>query len=182
MNKKLWNIVLLLAVDLAMLILISSFIGANALHLGSSGERVAAVQNQLAEKDFFDGETDGLFSLKTRTALKNFQKNQGIEASGKTDYETLCALGINSRTGNCFTSEAMLLARCIELGDGITHYEMLSEGLKILETARGVNTLASYALEKYPDIANMTDEPPCDAFSAAVQAMKIFSEQSDSLF
>ena len=39
MNKKPWHIVMLLAVDLAILILVSSLIGANAMHLGESGER-----------------------------------------------------------------------------------------------------------------------------------------------
>ena len=182
MNKKLWHIVMLLAIDLSMLILISSFISANALHLGASGERVLTVQEQLAEKGFFKGEADGLFCPKTRKSLKKFQKSNGIEASGKTDYETLSALRISSRTGESFTSDTMLLARCIEKGGFMSHHEMLSEGLKILEYTRSIKTLADYALENYPDIVSKADEPPYDAYSAALQAKRIFSEQTDSLF
>ena len=182
-SKKLWHLVMLLAFDLALLILISSLICTRsyAMHLGSDGERVLQVQRHLASAGFYDGEADGIFSLKTRSALKKFQNNCGIGANGETDYETLKALGISSRTAECFTAEAELLARCIQLSGCVTYHEMLEKGLEILESTGGIGTLGSYAVSAFPDIYGKTDEPMCQAYSAAVQAMRIFSEQTHSL-
>lgn len=181
--KKLWHLVMLLAFDLVMLILISSLVctRSRAMHLGSDGERVAQVQRHLAQNGFYEGEADGIFSLETRSAVKKFQKNCGIEASGETDYETLEALGISARTAVCFTAEAELLARCIQLNGCLSYHEMLKKGVEILESTGSIGTLGSYAASTFPDIFSQTDEPMCQAYSAAVQAMRIFSQQTHGL-
>lgn len=183
-SKKLWHLVMLLAFDLALLILISSLICTRsyAMHLGSEGERVSQVQQHLAQCGFYEGEANGIFSLETRSALKKFQKNCGMKANGETDYETLEALGISSRTAVCFTAEAELLARCIQLSGCLSYHEMLEKGVEILESTGGIGTLGNYAASTFPDIFSEVDEPMCQAYSAAVQAMGIFSQQTHSLF
>ena len=183
-TKKLWYLTLLLALDFALLILISSAVSekCQAVHLGSCGEKVIHIQTRLAELGFFVGECDGLFSPATRTAVRDFQQSACIEASGDADFKTVEALGINSRTGECFTAEAELLARCIALSECISYPEMVEKGIEILKNASGIGTLASYAVSTYPDLLQKTNEPMCEAYSAAVQAMRIFLKQPDSFF
>lgn len=173
---------MLLAVDLAMLILISSFNEAHALHLGCKGERVLKIQEQLYKTGHFGGEPNGFFCFGTRSALKEFQKSKGITPSGEADFETLAALDINSRTSLCFESRTELLARCIQKSGCIGYPEMLGKGLEILEAVRGTTTLGSYAAKNYPDLFFDTNEPSEISYSAAVQAIRIFSQQSDGLF
>ena len=180
MHKKAWQLVMLLAVDFALLVLISS-VSSRALHLGQSGERVLAVQEQLAQAGFFNGNKSGMLDLGTRKAIKNFQKANALEASGKTDYTTLKTMGISSRTAECFTPEIEILAQCIQASGCRTYPEMLAKGIEILKTAKGISTLCSYACDNLPDI-DFSREPICKAYSAALQALGIFSEQTDSLF
>jgi len=180
MHKKAWQLVMLLAVDFALLVLITS-VNAQALHLGQSGERVLAVQEQLAKSGFFRGDKSGRLDFATRKAIKNFQKTNGLESSGKTDYATLEAMGISSRTAECFTPEIEILARCIQSSGCRTYPEMLEKGVEILEAAKGITTLCGYAYDNLPEI-DFSSEPICEAYSAAVQALGVFSEQTDSLF
>ena len=180
MQKKAWQLVMLLAVDFALLILISS-VTAQALHLGQRGERVLAVQEQLAESGFFSGNKNGILDFGTRKAIKKFQKANGLEASGKTDFATLDAMGISSRTAECFTPEAEILARCIQASGCRNFPEMLAKGIEILESTKGISTLCGYAYDNLPEI-DFSREPICDAYSAAVQSIGIFSEQTDSFF
>lgn len=180
-SKKLWLLVMLLALDFALLVLISSA-NAQAVHLGCNGERVLAVQKKLEKAGFLKNTADGSFSLETRSALKKFQKANNIEASGETDYQTLDALKISSRTALCFTAEAELLARCIQQSGCHGYHEMLEKGCEILRQTNGISTIAYYAANNFSDNIVSTDEPSCQAYSAAVQAIGIFSQQTDSLF
>lgn len=173
---------MLLAVDLAMLILISSFNNAHAFYLGSKGERVMKLQERLCETGHFSGEPNGFFCFGTRSALKEFQKSEGMEPSGKTDFNTLYALGINSHTALCYEARTELLARCIQLSGCIGYPEKLGKGLEILNAVGGADTLGRYAAQNFPDLFSKTNEPSDTSYSAAVQAIRIFSQQTDGLF
>lgn len=173
---------MLLAVDLAMLILISSVNSAYAVYLGCRGEKVLKLQEKLCETGYFNGVPNGFFCFGTRSALKEFQESAGMEPSGKTDYNTLCALKISSRTAVCFESRTELLARCIQSSECINYPEMLSKGVEILNAVRGADTLGSYAVRNFPNLFEKTNEPSDMSYSAASQAIRIFSQQTDSLF
>ncbi len=172
-SKKLWQLVMLLAIDLALLALISTLCmsRAQATRLGSSGERVAAIQQMLAEKGFFSGAAGGEFCPKTRSAVKDFQESVGISSSGNADFETLRELGISSRTALCFTAEAELLARCIAASGCSGYAEMLRKGQEILGKAKAARTLGSYVCEFYPHILS-AGEPSSAAYAAALQALR----------
>lgn len=174
MNKKIWHLLMLLAFDFALLVLISSA-NSQALHLSHSGEKVLAVQRQLSKTGYFSGRVNGEFGLDTRSAIKTFQKENGIHATGETDYETLSAMGINSRTSLCFSLEAELLARCIQKSECLTYPEMLENAIEILNETKGINTLAEYAADNFPSM-NYSQEPSCEAYSAAVQALGILPQ------
>lgn len=173
---------MLLAVDLAMLIFISSLNDASAFYLGSRGERVIKIQERLCEWGYFSGEPNGFFCFGTRSALRKFQKSQGINPSGRTDFGTLSALDISSRTALCFESRTDLLARCIQKSGCTSCSRMLVKGLEILEAVGGADTLGSYAAQNFPDLYSETNEPSEASYSAAVQAFRIFSQQSDGFF
>jgi len=56
-------------------------------------EKIRAVQEALKEAGF-KLKVDGLMGKKTRVALKKFQKDNGLEVTGKPDEATLAKLGI----------------------------------------------------------------------------------------
>lgn len=175
MNKKLWHIVMLLAVNLSLLILISSVsqVGAYALCLGCSGERVAAVQTALSEKGLYKGKISGSYDFATRKAVKIFQRQNGIHPSGEADFETVCALGLDSRSGECFSARTELLARFLSVNAGPDYPDMLAAGEELLKNA-GCLPLSRYIFNMYPDFCNdVSDiEPTSQAYAAALQILE----------
>lgn len=59
----------------------------------SEGE-VKAIQQALNEKGFHAGNVDGIWGPETRTALRNFQEQENMQASGQLDRQTLSALDV----------------------------------------------------------------------------------------
>jgi peptidoglycan hydrolase-like protein with peptidoglycan-binding domain len=59
-----------------------------------SAEMVRQVQQQLNDKGHDAGPVDGIFGKRTRKALKDFQKAEGMQPTGKLDAETMAALGV----------------------------------------------------------------------------------------
>jgi peptidoglycan hydrolase-like protein with peptidoglycan-binding domain len=59
-----------------------------------SSDEVRQVQQHLKEKGGDVGAIDGVMGPKTRSALKSFQQQQGLTASGEIDSSTLTALGV----------------------------------------------------------------------------------------
>lgn len=174
-NRKMWYLVMLVAINLFLLILIGTAASpaAQALCLGCNGEKVAAVQRRLKEKGIYSGEINGSYDLATRKAVKAFQKESGLENSGEADYKTVTALGVNLK-GECFSLRAELLARYLENHGGVTYYEMLETGRKLLSEA-GCMTLGQYIFsidgDFYEDVCG--DEPSSEAYAAALQVIRL---------
>ena len=59
-----------------------------------SSDEVRQVQQHLKDKGVDVGAVDGVMGPKTRSALKSFQQQQGLTASGDIDSSTLTALGV----------------------------------------------------------------------------------------
>lgn len=174
-NKKTWHMVMLVAVNLFLLILIatSSSPTAQALCLGCSGEKVAAVQRRLKESGLYSGEINGRYDFATRRAVKSFQSQNGLESSGETNHKTVAALGVDL-SGECFSLRTELLARYLSKHGGVSYYEMLAAGEKLLKEA-GCTPLGKYILsldaEFFDDIAD--SEPSSAEYSAALQAIRL---------
>ena len=77
---------------------------------GSSGESVAALQQQLKELGFYDGDCAGKFGKATATAVKNYQKSKGLPQTGEADVATLRALAADIRARE-LAAEASAQAR-----------------------------------------------------------------------
>jgi peptidoglycan hydrolase-like protein with peptidoglycan-binding domain len=82
--------------------------GSRAGGMAATDEKVKAAQQALKDKGHDPGNVDGKLGPKTQSALRDFQKAQGIEASGHLDAKTTQALGMDggktSGSGSSSTS------------------------------------------------------------------------------
>lgn len=62
------------------------------LQKGDRGNDVADLQRRLNSLGYSAGEPDGVFGTRTQTAVKQFQKDNGINATGNVSFVTLKAL------------------------------------------------------------------------------------------
>lgn len=71
-------------------------------------EKVKAAQQALKDKGHDPGDVDGKMGPKTQAALRDFQKAQGMQATGRLDMKTMQSLGMDggktSSTGSSATS------------------------------------------------------------------------------
>lgn len=61
-----------------------------------SKDKVKAIQEALKSKGFDPGEPDGVVGPKTGQALREFQKSQNLQVTGRIDDKTASALGVES--------------------------------------------------------------------------------------
>ena len=85
--------------------------------LGSRGDEVRRIQNKLKSLGFFNGTVDGVYGVKTQSAVKRFQKSVGITADGIAGNKTLLYLGLGGSTtasaGGFSSNDVYLLAKVI---------------------------------------------------------------------
>ena len=85
--------------------------------LGSQGEEVRQIQKKLKSLGFFNGTVDGIYGVKTRSAIRKFQTSVGIKADGIAGPKTLLYLGLGSgssgSSGGFSSSDIYLLAKVI---------------------------------------------------------------------
>lgn len=97
-NKK--NILLILFFIICLLILGIFSHRNNAVEAlskyGSRGDEVKSIQEKLKRWGYYDGSVDGIYGTKTVTAVKQFQKKNGLTVDGIAGTKTLAAMGINS--------------------------------------------------------------------------------------
>ena len=67
--------------------------------IGSRGDEVRRVQTKLKNLGFFNGAVDGIYGVKTQSAVKRFQKSVGITADGVAGNKTLLYLGLGGSSG-----------------------------------------------------------------------------------
>ena len=93
-----------------------------SLRYGDSGADVKTLQKRLKQWGYYTGAVDGVFGPKTLTAVKLFQRKNGLSADGIVGPKTLAALGMTLSGGassgtTAATSNVYLLARLI-YGEG----------------------------------------------------------------
>jgi peptidoglycan hydrolase-like protein with peptidoglycan-binding domain len=66
---------------------------------GGNTEQVKALQQALKDKGHDPGEVDGVMGQKTQSALRDFQKKEGLKETGRLDSETASKLGVSMKTG-----------------------------------------------------------------------------------
>ena len=84
---------------------------------GSQGEEVKQIQTKLKRWGYYNGNVDGIFGSKTLSAVKAFQKKNGLTVDGIAGPKTLNAMGITSSSNSSGTtsnsSNVNLLAHLI---------------------------------------------------------------------
>ena len=81
---------------------------------GSTGATVRQIQTKLKSWGYYSGAVDGVYGSATESAVKAFQKKNGLAVDGKAGPQTLKALGITSGTAaNSSSGDVALLARLI---------------------------------------------------------------------
>ena len=64
-------------------------VAGNTLEIGSKGDEVKAIQDALKAKGYLTGASDGNFGTGTKTAVENFQKENGLDVDGIAGAKTL---------------------------------------------------------------------------------------------
>lgn len=119
-GQYLWRVFIVTLVNIMVLLMLCGGNSAKAFsQYGSSGSEVVQIQQRLNELGYSAGSADGIFGTSTKTAVIQFQKNNGLSADGIVGNKTLSALGLSSGGGSggayggYSESEVQLLASII---------------------------------------------------------------------
>lgn len=108
--------------SIILLILYEVFVQGNTVlalsKYGSRGNEVTQIQTKLKRWGYYKGSVDGIYGSKTVSAVKSFQRKNGLTADGIAGKNTLAAMGINSSSNNSGSissnsSNLNLLARLV---------------------------------------------------------------------
>ena len=119
MKKKIIFIILLLTfVVVCDVILMSWNSEVEALSkYGSRGTEVRTIQEKLKRWGYYSGSVDGIYGSQTVSAVKSFQKKNGLTVDGIAGTQTLKAMGITSSSSSSSSSNnssnVNLLARVV---------------------------------------------------------------------
>ena len=123
---------------------------------GSQGEEVKQIQTKLKRWGYYNGSIDGIYGSKTLTAVKSFQKKNGLTVDGIAGSKTLAAMGIANTTNSSGTtsnsSNVNLLAHLI-YGEarGESYIGQVAVGAVIMNRVRSSsfpNTIAGVIYQK----------------------------------
>ena len=97
------------------------------LRLGSTGVYVELLQNVLKTLGFYTGNIDGVFGVGTESAVKYFQRKNGLTQDGIAGPATLKAMGITSSSNNTSSSSTGSNSSDINLLSHIIYAEARGE-------------------------------------------------------
>lgn len=107
-------------VFVAMAVLLTVCLNVSALSKsGSSGEEVRKIQTKLKNWGYYSGGIDGIYGWQTESAVRSFQKKNGLKVDGVSGEATLSAMGIvssstqSSAANDPNSANVELLARVI---------------------------------------------------------------------
>ena len=119
MKKKIVFIILLLGLVVTFDVVLMSWNSeVEALSkYGSRGTEVRTIQEKLKRWGYYSGSVDGIYGSQTVSAVKKFQKKNGLTVDGIAGTQTLKAMGITSSSSSSSSSNnssnVNLLARVV---------------------------------------------------------------------
>lgn len=165
------------------------------LKLGSSGSQVRTLQTKLNRWGYDCGTVDGIFGSKTQTAVKQFQKNNGLVADGIVGAKTAQALGMtlsssSSSNSSYNSSDIYLLAKCIYAeARGEPYLGQVAVGAVVLNRVKSSafpNSISGVIYQPYAFTAvidgQINLEPNETAYSAARDAMNGWDPTNGCLY
>ncbi len=112
-KKLILALAVLFALNILVICLAQSALAAS-FQKGSTGSTVRQIQTKLKSWGYYSGAVDGVYGGATESAVKAFQKKNGLTVDGKAGPQTLKAMGIASGTAaNSSSGDVALLARLI---------------------------------------------------------------------
>lgn len=115
-KKLILAVALIFAVNILIITLAQSA-DAALYKRGSSGATVTEIQTRLKSWGYYNGAVDGIYGSRTESAVKYFQRTNGLAVDGQAGDKTLAALGIyekpSSSSGSASDGNVYLLARLI---------------------------------------------------------------------
>ncbi len=88
---------------IASVVILLFAIGINVLAVsknGSRGEEVRKIQTKLKNWGYYNGSVDGVYGWQTESAVRSFQKKNGLSVDGVAGTKTLNAMGIYSSSSS----------------------------------------------------------------------------------
>ncbi len=117
------KVLILTLFSLMVFALCNVYAASNYVYYGSPAKHVKPVQEKLKRWGYYSGNVDGKFGSKTESAIKLFQKKNGLTVDGKAGKRTLEKMGIynlfkdtsSSASSSNATSktDVNLIAKCI---------------------------------------------------------------------
>lgn len=107
------------------------FTGVNAafaLQFGNRGTEVVELQKKLHQIGYFDGPITGYYGTLTRSAISQFQADNGLAVDGIAGYQTLAALGLSE----AITTPASQHTSPLKLGSSGSQVIELQQYLQVL--------------------------------------------------
>ncbi|MDO4815661.1 MAG: spore cortex-lytic enzyme [Bacillota bacterium] len=112
-KKLILAIALVFAVNI-LLIALAQSADAAAYKKGSTGPTVTQIQTRLKSWGYYIGSVDGIYGSKTESAVRYFQRTNGLTVDGVAGKQTLAAMGIYEASGSqANEGDVYLLARLI---------------------------------------------------------------------
>ncbi len=166
------------------------------LKQGSRGTQVSTMQRKLKNWGYYKGSVDGIFGPQTTTAVKYFQRKNGLVADGIVGTKTLRALGMgsgsssSSPSGSYSSNDIYLLAKLIHAeARGETYQGQVAVGAVVLNRVRSSsfpNTISGVIYQKYAFTCvadgQINLEPNATAKKAAQDAMNGWDPSYGALY
>ena len=160
---------------------------------GSSGNEVRQIQTKLKNWGYYKGSIDGVYGSKTYSAVKSFQRKNGLTADGIAGKATLAAMGIStSSSSNTGTDSANinLLAHLIN-GEarGEPYTGMVAVGAVVLNrvaSSKFPSTVAGVVYQQgaFDAVADgqINLQPSEECYNAARDAMNGWDPSGGALY
>ncbi len=139
--KKAENIIAIILVNILFIAVLSSVATKSTPYesvevlskLGSRGSEVRRIQTELRNLGIYGGSVDGVYGVRTVSAVKQFQKNCGLTVDGIAGPKTLLYLGITTSSSSTSSNDLYLLAKVIAAeGRGESYTGQVAIGAVIL--------------------------------------------------
>lgn len=172
------------------------------INSSSSSQDIKLVQQKLKNWGYYKGKVDGIYGSQTKSAVRLFQKRNGLKVDGIVGNKTLAAMGISpsklqggsgsstSGTNGYSSSDVALLARLIHAeARGESYTGQVAVGAVVLNRVKSSsfpNTISGVVYQPYAftcvNDGQINLSPNSTAFSAARDAMNGWDPSYGALY
>ena len=103
-NKIILKIIILITTIIVSIIITGKYSVVALSRYGSRGSEVSQIQTKLKRWGYYTGEIDGIYGSQTLSAVKYFQRKNGLTVDGIAGTQTLNAMGITSNSSGSSSS------------------------------------------------------------------------------